>query len=202
MKDRILYRALGLPIVYRALGRIIGGDGRAIFAREHIHARPGQRVLDIGCGPADILPELPRVDYTGFDANPKYIASAQRNHGARGRFYCQRVSEESLSVHSCFDIVLAVAILHHLDDDEAEKLFRLAHAALEPGGRLVTLDCCYVVGQSRIARFLIDRDRGKYARDEVGYRRIAARAFDKVHSVVRSDLLAVPYTHVILECEK
>lgn len=191
-----------MPVVYRAWGRLVGGKDRARFAREHVRAEEGQRVLDIGCGPADILEYLPPVDYTGFDANPDYIATATRNYGNRGRFYCQRVSHESGAANEAFEIVLALGVLHHLDDAEAEQLFRLAHAALVPGGRLVTLDGVYVNGQNRIARLIIARDRGEHVRDERGYRAIADRVFSNVTPVVRTDLLNIPYTHLILECEK
>ena len=199
---RMLYKALGLPVVYRAWVRLVGGKDRGTFAREHIRAREGQRVLDIGCGPADVLQHLPKLDYTGFDANPEYITTTTRNYGDRGRFYCQRVSEESLAANEGYDIVLALGVLHHLDDAEAEQLFRLARAALVPGGRLVTLDGVFDKNQSRLARLIISRDRGQHVRDERGYRTIAERVFTKIHPVVRSDLLTIPYTHLILECEK
>ena len=88
------------------------------------------------------------------------------------------------------------------DDDEADKLFRLAHAALVPGGRLVTLDGVLIPHQNRVARFLVSRDRGEHVREEAGYRRIADKTFTKVKPSVRSDLLGIPYTHLILECEK
>jgi SAM-dependent methyltransferase len=201
-KERLLYRALGLPAVYRLVGRFVGETDKGAFTREHIRARAGQRMLDIGCGPADILRDLPRVDYTGFDANPEYIEAAKHAYGDRGRFYCGRVSEESLTEHAGFDIVTAIGVLHHLDDDEAAKLFRLAHGALVPGGRLVTLDPCYASGQSPIARFLISRDRGRYVRDERGYRDLASRVFADVRPVVRNDILRIPYTHLVLECQK
>src|SRR4030095_16582354 len=106
------------------------------------------------CGPADILQHLPKLDYTGFDANPDYITTATRNYGDRGHFYCQRVSEEPLAANEGYDIVLAIGVLHHLDDAEAEKLFRLAHTALLPGGRLVTLDGVFTKEQSRLARLI------------------------------------------------
>ena len=199
---RIVYKALAVPLVYRVWGRLVGGKDRGRFAREHIRAREGQRVLDIGCGPADILQYLPKVDYTGFDSNPDYIATATRNYGDRGHFYCQRVSEQALSAHEGFDIVLAIGVLHHLDDAEAEQLFRLAIAALVPGGRLVTLDGVFVKGQSPIARLIISRDRGEHVRDEPGYRRIAERIFKKIMPALRGDLLGIPYTHLIPECEK
>jgi SAM-dependent methyltransferase len=198
-----LESVLGRPSAYRFFSFLVGGDrNRDIFAREHIRAQRGQRVLDVGCGPATILAHLPEVDYVGFDANPDYVAAASARFGARARFYCQRVSAESLGNHREFDIVLALGILHHLDDAEAGHLFALAHAALRPGGRLVTLDGCYAAGQSPIARALLAGDRGRHVRDEGGYRAIAARAFGQVRAVVRHDLLRIPYTHLILECQR
>ncbi len=199
---RIVNRVLAVPLVYRVWGWLVGGGDRGAFAREYVRAREGQRVLDIGCGPADVLQWLPRVDYTGFDSNPDYIRSATSNYGDRGRFYCQRVSEQSLSDHRGFDIVLALGVLHHLDDDEAERLFRLALAALVPGGRLLTLDGVFVKGQNPIARLIISHDRGEHVRDEAGYRALAGRVFAKVKPAVRTDLNRIPYTHIIMECEK
>ena len=202
MPSRLIKRALRVPVVYRLWGRLVGGKDRGRFAREYVRAKEGQRVLDIGCGPADIVKYLPKVDYTGFDSNPDYIATATRNYGDRGRFYCQRVSEESLAANEGYDIVLAVGVLHHLDDAEAEQLFHLAHAALVPGGRLITLDGVFVKGQNPIARLIISRDRGEHVRDERGYQRIAERVFSTITPTVRHDLLMIPYSHLILECEK
>ena len=75
-----------------------GRDQRPRSLRpEHIRAEDHQRVLDIGCGPADVLRHLPPVDYAGFDANPEYIATGSKNDGDLGRFCCERVSAGSLS---------------------------------------------------------------------------------------------------------
>lgn len=194
---------LAVPIVYRTFGWLTGAvAGRERFAHEHIRARAGDRVLDIGCGPADILPHLPDVDYTGFDASPAYIATAERVHGSRGKFSCKRVSEETLPEKGIFDIVLAIGLIHHLDDAEAEHFYRLAHSALAPGGRLITNDPVFVDGQSRVARYLISRDRGDHVRNEKAYLEIARRVFTSVAPAIVSDHLRIPYTHLILECQR
>ncbi len=201
--QRIRDRALAVPGAYGLFKKLIGaGKDRSVFAREHVRAKDGDRVLDIGCGTADVLSFLPRVEYTGFDPSAEYIATATARYGDRAKFYCQRVSEQSLVVHHDFDIVLAQGVLHHLDDAEARRLFRLAHAALKPGGRLVTLDGVYVPGQSRVARLLLSRDRGKFVRHEQGYRELAEGVFDDVGSAVRHDLLNIPYTLLVLDCTK
>jgi SAM-dependent methyltransferase len=193
------------PSVYQVFSRIVGADrSRSIHVKEYVKPRVGDRVLDIGCGPADILDYLPKVDYIGFDINPSYIESARKRYGGRGQFHCQRVSEvaSSAGYAESFDIVLATGILHHLDDREALELFDIARRALRPGGRLVTLDGCYAAGQSRIAAYLLSRDRGRFVRTPDAYAVLARQAFPAVTAAVRHDTLRIPYSHLILECVK
>lgn len=195
-----LRRLLNDPRVYVVTQRILTSDSRTRrWVDELLRPRAGQRVLDIGCGPADLLRFLPAVDYVGFDSSADYIEAARARFGARGRFEHARVDAATLEHLGAFDLVIARGVLHHLDDAEAEALFKLARAALAPGGRLVTLDACYAEGQSPLARMLIDRDRGQNVRDAAGYRALAARVFDDVKVEVRHDLMRVPYTHCSME---
>lgn len=174
--------------------------GRREFVQTHVRAQPGDNVLDIGCGTADILAYLPDVAYFGFDPNSKYVEAAKARFGERASLACATVTQQSLAGLPQFDLVLALGVLHHLSDPEAGNLFRLARSALKPDGRLVTLDCCFIEKQSAIARFLIARDRGQNVRDEPGYRALAESVFGSVSSHVRHDLMRIPYTHLIMEC--
>jgi SAM-dependent methyltransferase len=194
---------LGVPRIYSWFADFVGGDARAVYAREYIRATERSRILDIGCGPGDILEYLPAgAEYTGFDPSADYIASAQARFGTRGKFFCANVGPELVGRLQAFDIVLANGVLHHLDDAQALGLFEVARAALKPGGRLVTLDGCYVQSQSRIEKFLLSMDRGKFVRTEPEYRSLADRVFPTVVSNLRRDLMRIPYTHVIMECRK
>ena len=71
---------------------------------------------------------------------------------SKARFVCERVSQFSLAKAQKFDVVLAIGIVHHLDDAEAQQLFQIAYGALKQGGKLVTSDGVYFDGQSSIAR--------------------------------------------------
>jgi SAM-dependent methyltransferase len=193
---------LAVPWVYKSLQRSLRGNNTfSVYVNEYVRPSAGDRILDIGCGPADIVAHFPPVDYVGFDLNPAYIKAAQARYGSRGRFEQGRVSTASIDHPASYDLVLATAILHHLDDAEALDLFRLARAALKPGGRLVTLDGCYEKGQARLAALLLWLDRGRFVRTRDAYISLASQVFTRVVAHIRHDLLRVAYTHIILECE-
>ncbi|MGA7931487.1 MAG: class I SAM-dependent methyltransferase [Candidatus Sulfotelmatobacter sp.] len=193
---------LELPWAYQMWGNIIGSNEcRRTFVEGYIRPGRSDRILDIGCGPGTMVPYLPRSGYVGFDANPDYIRRAQKRF-PEARFVCDRVSEYDLPQSEYFDIVVALGIVHHLDDPEAVRLFRMAHYALKPEGRLVTLDGVWVPNQSQLAKFLLRRDRGCFVRHEEAYVALASKSFSTIKATVRHDMLRIPYTHLILECRR
>ena len=198
--DRII-SVLRWPAAYRAFQNLVGGSYHRKHLAEHVQPRPGEKVLDIGCGPGDILEFLSDVSYTGFDLSPEYIEAAKKRYGQRGRFWCSDVGLAAIEQErGTFDLVLATGVLHHLDDERAAKLFELAKLALRPDGRLVTYDGCFVPEQSRLARWMLRQDRGKFVRSREEYLRLAAVCFSKVEDRVRHDMLRIPYTHLIMRC--
>ena len=171
------------------------------YVQRYVRPRDGDRILDIGCGPGDVLASLPLgVRYEGFDLSETYIEQARRRWKNRGTFQCARLDASNLTEPGTYDLVLSYGVLHHLDDHEAVALFQLARRALKPGGRLITTDGCYVPGQSRLARYMISKDRGRNVRDETGYLSLARQVFCHVTPHVRHDLLRIPYTLLVLEC--
>lgn len=192
---------LSVPSIYRLFTSIIGGSSsRQRLVREFVRPVAGMKILDVGCGPADIVEFLPDVRYLGFDASEAYISEARDRWRGRGEFFCSTVNTQTLQ-EGDFDLVLALGVLHHLDDDEARAFFTLAHTVLRPGGRLITLDGVYVKDQSPIARFIIGQDRGAYVRESVKYENLATMVFGTVAPTVLHDLIApVPYTHLVMEC--
>jgi len=189
---------LNHPFFYRTFRRAVSRKRtRYVLVREYIRPHPGDRVLDIGCGPGVLLCDLPDADYTGIDLNERYIAEARRRFGGRGSFIRGTASPQTLNEPGAFDVALAIGVLHHLDDPEAQALLLLAKKALRPGGRFVVLDCCYTERQSRAARFIIGLDRGRHVRTPGQLDRLIGETFPAMTSTVRTDLLRIPYTHYL-----
>jgi cyclopropane fatty-acyl-phospholipid synthase-like methyltransferase len=193
-------RPLSSARFYNVFQSLLGAHhGRTTLAASYVRAKSGDRVLDIGCGTAQILDYLPAVDYCGVDRSRAYIDAARKRFKERATFYCDDVNAINLTGLPKFDIVLSIGVLHHLDDTEVTTLLTLAKSALRAGGRLVTMDPCYTEHQSRIARFAISRDRGQNIRQDTRYGHLATLVFAHVDTHIRHDLSRIPYTHLVME---
>jgi SAM-dependent methyltransferase len=199
-----LRAVLSHPAVYSGFQRLIGARrSRQRMCEDHLRIQPGDVVVDVGCGPADILELLPRdIEYHGFDLSQAYIDAARARHGDRGIFHCADVQDLVGEALPPCQVAIALGLLHHLDDATATGLISSLYERLAPGGRLVTLDGGYWPGQSRIGRALARRDRGQHVRTSECYAALVDARFSRVEVIRREDLLHVPYSHVILECTK
>jgi len=205
MKNKVDIRfILANPFIYRLFSTIVGqGPARQVYVDEYIRPARGNRILDIGCGPADILEYYPsEIEYVGFDMSQEYITAARKRFGSRGLFWCRRLSLEIVEQMGTFDIVTAIGVLHHLNDEEAGDLFNLAQKALRPGGRLITIDPVFFEGQPGFEHFLISKDRGKYVRYDNEYLCLVPQGFNDVKTGIHRGLLRVPYSLMIMECLK
>lgn len=193
---------LSNPIVYSIFQFMMGGrKPREEFVANYIRPEIGMKILDVGCGPAGILNYFPKVDYWGFDVSDAYICQAKTKYAGRGHFLCKQLQVEDLAGLPKFDVVLALGLLHHLDDPVAIDVMRLARDALRPGGRLVTIDPCLDSSQNYFARILVRNDRGQNVRDKRGYEELARQVFSSLRAEVRHQTW-IPYTHCFMECEK
>lgn len=198
------WRTLTLPRVYSAFQeRLAIPRSRAQIADLYVRARQGDSVLDLGCGPGDMLDYLPEVDYLGIDLNAKYLAEARRRHQGRSRARFVQMDVRVLSDGGeRFDLVLAQGLLHHFSDPQAVILLRAVGSLMKPGGRLITVDPTRTVGQNLIARLLVSSDRGRFVRSPETYERLIRLVFSRVTVHVRQDLMRLPYTHLLMECEE
>lgn len=188
------------PAIYSFAQRVVGADKfRKVLVDEILRIEPGLRVVDIGCGPADILEHLSEVDYIGFDHSRSYIESAAKRFGERGQFINMAAGHIDLSKYAPCDLAMSIGVLHHLNDSEVLEALQTAKAVLGGDGRFVSVDPTFVRGQNLIGRFLARRDRGQYVRTPAATEALVAQVFDRVTVQTRHDLLRIPYSHVLVE---
>lgn len=193
---------LAVPAVYRVTIGVLGSDAnRRWFINEVLRLRPGDKLVDVGCGPGDILRLLPPVTYVGCDVSAAYVRAAERRYGDRGAFIAG-TSDDWARDHRTHgaDVVLCNGVLHHVDDEEALRLLQFARDVLRPGGRCVFYEPCYLIWQSRLSAFFMSKDRGRHIRREQEWKQLAARVFDDVTTHVVTDVNRLGYTCIIADC--
>lgn len=152
---------LSHPAFFEAAQHVVGARRwLKRFVRETLKPQKGDRMLDIGCGPAAILHYLPDIEYCGFDHSEAYILAAREKYGKRAKFFCDDVIAVGKYGLPSFSIVTAVGVLHHIDDASVLRLFAETREALAPRGRFITADPCFFDGMPWITRAIISNDRG------------------------------------------
>ena len=115
---------------------------------------PGERILDVGCGPGRLVIQAgaavgPTGEARGIDPSPEMIARARENAAraeSAARFEVAAI--EALPYpDGHFDAVLSTMMLHHLPDALKRQGFAEVLRVLRPGGRLVAIDFAASAGQ-------------------------------------------------------
>jgi SAM-dependent methyltransferase len=194
-----VYRLLSLASLYDLAQSAFGAtNARRSVVRDYFGSIRGARILDIGCGTAQIASVLDEGIYHGFDPNPSYVEAARESLGKAGRVWQGTIQDPRLPDGEPYEIVHAGGVAHHVDDSAAAQMFQLAFEVLRPGGRVITIDPCVHAGQSLLARTLVRRDRGQYVRSPDEYEQLAAPVFDGARIAVRDELLRIPYSHCVI----
>lgn len=196
-------KALDFPYLYSHTMKLLGADRTLTeIIEQYIKPVSGDKILDIGCGPADILSYLPPdIEYTGIDFNERYIKSAREKFQGKGVFILGDIADYDFSFKESFDIVIATGVIHHLPEKEAMKLLSDGYRCLKDQGRLITLDNInedWIGVRNKIALRL---DRGKFVRNKTEYLALFSN-FSDVHCRITKSKLRIPYYHIICEISK
>lgn len=121
--------------------------GRTDFAMAARYVKPGDRVLDVGCGFAGFGPSVPHAAYTGLDPNFK--------GDTPGADIRDETLRQHLETHAGFyDVVCAFQLIEHLR--EPVVLFDDMVRAAKPGGLIILSTPFAPSALTRIPNFLIN----------------------------------------------
>ena len=199
-KTKKLYSILSHYFFYSLFQKIMSGTSFRNKIVKKFITKNNVNVLDIGCGPAEILDSLTKVNYFGYDINSNYINYAKKKYKEKGKFFCKKFTSKDIKNLPKFDYILLLGILHHLNDQEINKLMKLIKKVLKKEGNIITEDPIFVENQSQIAKSIIRMDRGNNVRDKKGYINIMRKYFGKVKNKVYHQKF-IPYTWFVMNCK-
>ena len=197
-----IYNFINNPLVYKIIQYVMSGTSfRNSIIKKNIR-KSNLKILDIGCGPAQILEQIPQCDYYGYDIDQRSIQYAKKKyHQKNYHFYCKKFNKTEVKKLPKFDFVIFFGILHHLSDREADKMLTLCKRIMKKNSKLLTEDPIIVEKQNIIAKFLIKKDRGTNVRQKKEYINLLKKHFKKMKNKVTHQFF-IPYTWFTTICSK
>src|SRR5512136_310178 len=132
--------------LYDALSHhILQGSEAAI--RPLAQVKPGDKVLDVGCGPGRLTLAAqgwvgPAGEAHGVDPSPEMIEVARRNAAQAGlpTQFQKGVVEALPFPDATFDVVMSRLVVHHLPGDLKRRGLTEMRRVLKPGGVCLIVD--------------------------------------------------------------
>ena len=195
---------LSFPPIYNLFQFLVGkcGLSQATLFAKYLPYLPGKKVLDLGCGPGTCSHYFDPQDYLGIDNNSSYIKHAQKKY-PRHTFLCgdfdELVDQNNLFN---FDIIFAMGLFHHIDDQTALRFLTTINTLLSIGGTLITFDGCYYSQQNIIRRKIVLSDRGQYIRSPNAYLELARQAGFTADHWLEEDIYLIPHSMHVMGSSK
>ena len=186
---------LNNPTIYHLSQKIFLADNFRKKLLQKLLTKKNLDILDIGCGPGNMINYLSFNKYYGFDTDKRYIKYANNKYPGCN-FFCEKFTKSSLKKITKVDVVILFGILHHISDDEFLKLINILKLSLKKNSRIITLDPVYIKKQNKIAKFLIDNDREAFVRNLKGYLDLLKKKGIAFSYKVYNQKI-VPYTYIV-----
>jgi SAM-dependent methyltransferase len=137
-----LWRPMGAHLLMGLRGPNAEEEHRMTLAM--LAVGPGDRVLDVGCGPGNFTRDFGAAAgeglAVGVDASASMLAVAARDNGGSNIAYIRGDARELPFRDACFDAVCCYAALYFIEEP-MRALAELVRV-LAPGGRLALLATC------------------------------------------------------------
>ena len=197
-----IYNFINNPLIYKIIQGVMSGTSfRNSIIKKNI-TKNNLKILDIGCGPAQILEHIPQCDYYGYDIDRRSIQYAKKKYYQKNyHFYCKKFNKTELKKLPKFDFIIFFGILHHLSNKEVYEILKLCKKIMKKNSKLLTEDPILLENQNVIAKFLIKKDRGLNVRDKQEYINLLKKHFKKIKNKVTHQYF-IPYTWFTTVCSK
>jgi 2-polyprenyl-3-methyl-5-hydroxy-6-metoxy-1,4-benzoquinol methylase len=201
-RNNQIYNFINNPFIYKIIQSVMSGTSfRNNIIKKNI-TKSNLKILDIGCGPAQILEHIPQCDYYGYDIDRRSIQYAKKKyHKKNYHFYCKKFNKNELKKLPKFDFIIFFGILHHLNNKEVDEILKLCKKIMKKNSRLLTEDPIFLENQNIIAKFLIKKDRGLNVRKKKEYINLLKKHFKKIKNKVTHQFF-IPYTWFTTVCSK
>jgi SAM-dependent methyltransferase len=169
-------RVLGIPFVYNHVRPFVVGGVDMTPSFSLLEAQPGDIVVDVGCGSGEALKHLHGFRALhGFDTDPIAVAFARKLAAGRAdvTFEAREVTIADLERIEPTRIMMN-GLLHHLSDAQSISLLKMC-GSVRSLRRIATQDPVILRGRY-LNNFYARLDRGKFIRNEEGYRSLFAAA--------------------------
>ena len=163
------------------------------------------KVLDIGCGPGTYVPYLLDSDYLGIDINKGNISLAEKKYSnfPNIKFVAEDVYEyfsKHMMLENTFDIVFMSNVLHHLSKDIIISILPIIPKLIKKDGEFRSCDPIYTKEQSKISKWLMSHDRGKYILGLDDYLCLIKSYFPIVEHKIETDSFRFPFPYPGIQC--
>lgn len=120
------------PARYQARHSYVWGHGASLL--DLLNPQPGERILDIGCGPGQLTHQISESGaiVIGIDSSPDMIGDARQNFP---KLDFRLVDATRFEIAPQVDAVFSNAALHWIKN--ASAVAACSYAALKPGGRFI-----------------------------------------------------------------
>jgi ubiquinone/menaquinone biosynthesis C-methylase UbiE len=192
------------PLMYKFFQTLISRKSTLeMIEIEIINAPDSTSVLDFGCGLGHHSKSFNNQIYLGIEPTESCIQVANRFY-ARQNVQFRVGDHKTLAEYqdASFDLVLAMGVIHHMNDNDYKEFITEANRLLKPGGRLVTLDPVLHDSQRRISKWVVSKDRGEWVRGQSDYLTTLKNSFSDIDTKIFSGLLRLPYDHISVTARK